>query len=84
MNQTTKLQEIRARRGAGARAMRTLDRDARAPRLLDAPIEGGDAGACMRALQLIVVGLGSVGSYFSDLLARATVASLLLIRRHKA
>jgi len=68
--------EMRAYRGAGAKALRALDREARLPQLLDVP---ADAGACLRPLRVIVIGLGSVGSYFADLLARSGVASLLLV-----
>lgn len=86
----TNLRELPTYGGVGAQALRALDRDARAPRLLDIPVakaidqegaEGSAGGGSMRALRVIVVGLGSVGSYFADLLARSTVASLLLVDR---
>ena len=69
---------IRAHRGAGAAEVRALDRSVRTPKLLDAPV---DADARVRALRLAVIGLGSVGSYVADLLARWGVAFLLLVDR---
>ena len=74
----SRIREVRAYRGAGAKALRALDREARVPRLLDAP---ADVGARMRALRVLVIGLGSVGSYLADLLARSSVTSLLLVDR---
>lgn len=73
--------ELRARRGRGAAAMRALDRGARSPRLVDAPV--ADAGAAVRALHVVVVGQGSVGAAMTDLLARSGVASLALVDRDR-
>jgi len=81
MNPTARITEIRARWSAAVRALRSLDRSARMPRLLDAPSQAGDPAACMRAQRVVVVGLGSVGLAISDLLSRASVAWLLLVDR---
>jgi len=81
VNNPNPIREIRTRRGAGALEMRELDRDARMPKLLDLPAGVSEAGECMRAQHIVVVGLGSIGSYFAELLARMGVASLLLIDR---
>jgi molybdopterin/thiamine biosynthesis adenylyltransferase len=79
-NKSTGGYEIRARRSRGAELMRELDRDARMPKLLDLP-DGSDLGERVRALNVVVVGVGSIGSYFADQLARLGVAELLLIDR---
>ena len=69
------LHALRAPRPA---ALVGLDRDARMPRLLDVR---ADAGATLRAVQPVVVGLGSVGMPLADVAARLGVGALTLVDR---
>jgi molybdopterin/thiamine biosynthesis adenylyltransferase len=71
---------IPRRRGAGSEAVAALDRDSRNPKLHGLST---DPIAPLRALEVAVVGLGSVGLIIADLLARLSIASLLLVDRGK-
>jgi molybdopterin/thiamine biosynthesis adenylyltransferase len=70
------LRELHARPGPGLDAMRQLDRTARLPQLLDVSC---DFGEIIRGLDLVVIGVGSVGMHLVDHCARLGVRSLLLV-----
>lgn len=76
MRAAPRFREQKALRGPGFDAVRQLDRSARTPALVHLP---PDAAQALRGLDLVVVGLGSVGLHTCDLAARVGVRGLRLV-----
>jgi molybdopterin/thiamine biosynthesis adenylyltransferase len=71
-----RIRELQAQPGPGLEAMLQLDRAARMPRLIAG---ARSLAAALRELDLVLVGLGSIGLHFANHCARLGVRTLLLI-----